>query len=69
MLEKIEREQINERSGLTEEQEIEMRAIVLDLNERLDMNDNDFLRDSELDELLNDELDNESSKIELEKMP
>jgi hypothetical protein len=56
MLKQLERERINESAGLTEEQEIEMRAIVMDLDDRMGINQNDILQDTELDELLNQEL-------------
>ena len=56
MLKKLERDRINESAGLTEEQEIEMRAIVMDLDDRMGISLNDILQDTEIDELLNQEL-------------
>ena len=53
MLKKLERDRINEAAGLTEEQEIEMRAIVMDLDDRMGISPNDILQDTEIDELLN----------------
>lgn len=55
MLKKIERDLINESAGLTEEQEIELRSIVRDLDDRLGIGENDIFRDAELDALLEKE--------------
>ena len=52
MLEKLERERLNESVSLTEEQEIELRAIVMDLDDRLDIGSNDVLKDAEMDAML-----------------
>ena len=56
MLTKIEREMINESVTLTEEQEIEMRAIISSLNDQLKINEDNPLMDAELDSLLQEEL-------------
>ena len=56
MITKIERDMINESVTLTEEQQVEMLAIINSLNDQLKINDNDPLVDAELDELLGDEL-------------
>ena len=61
MLEKLERERINESVGLTEEQEVELRAIVMDLDDRLDIGDNDILKDAEMDALLSKQLNPDKS--------
>jgi len=59
MLTKIEREMINDSVTLTEEQEVEMMAIIRGLNEKLKINEDDPLVDAELDSLLRDELGDE----------
>ncbi len=56
MLEKLERERINESVSLTEAQEVELRAIVMDLDDRLDIGNNDILKDAEMDDLLSKQL-------------
>ena len=56
MLEKLERERINESVSLTEAQEVELRAIVMDLDDRLDIGSNDILKDAEMDALLSNQL-------------
>jgi len=59
MLTKIERDMINDSVTLTEEQEVEMLAIIKGLNEKLKINEDDPLADAELDTLLRDELGTE----------
>jgi hypothetical protein len=61
MLQKLERDFIKDQAGLTEEQQVELKALVLDLDDRLGINDNDPLADAELDALLGVELGNDSS--------
>lgn len=56
MLTKIQREMISDSVTLTEEQEVEMLAIIKGLNEQLKINEDDPLVDAELDTLLGEEL-------------
>ena len=55
MVRKLEREQISETAGLTEEQEVELRAIVLNLDDKLKINEDDIFADAEIDALLDKE--------------
>lgn len=57
MLNKIRRENV---PGLTEEQQIELRAIQLELDEKLGLDDDLLFEDAEIDEMLNKDLGKES---------
>jgi cell division protein FtsB len=59
MLDKLERDRIHSEVKLTEAQEIELRAIVKNLNEQLEIGKNDPLLDAELELLLKENLDDE----------
>ncbi len=62
MLDEIERERINQEVALSDEQYIQLRKIVKDLNERLGMDKNDVLEDDELNKLLDEELEKDAAK-------
>ncbi|MEL7496306.1 MAG: hypothetical protein AAFN77_01760 [Planctomycetota bacterium] len=55
MLDRIERERINKSVALSEEESFELQKIILDLNERLDV-ETDIFEDEELAELLDLEM-------------
>lgn len=56
MLDKLEQDRIHSEVKLSEAQEIELRAIVKQLNEQLEIGKNDPLLDAELDQLLQENL-------------
>ncbi len=56
MLDELERKRIKESVAISEDSYIEMRQIVVDLNERLGMDKQDILADEELNNLLLNEL-------------
>ena len=56
MLDKLERERIDKSVGLNEEQLIDLRKIVVDLDERLGVSENDPLADEELGRILDEEM-------------
>lgn len=62
MLQKLERDFIEDQVGLTEEQQVELKALVLDLDDRLGVNVNDPLADAELDALLDLEMEEDSKE-------
>jgi hypothetical protein len=59
MLDKLERNRIHSEVKLSEDQEIELRAIVKRLNEELEIGQNDPLLDAEVDQFLKDNLGEE----------
>jgi len=56
MLAELERKRINETVAMTEDEYIRLRKIVLDLNDRLEVDKQDIVADEELDNLLKEEL-------------
>lgn len=56
MLADLERKRINETVAMTEDEYIRLRKIVLDLNDRLEVDKQDIIADEELDSLLKEEL-------------
>ena len=64
ILEKMQRERLTETIGLTEDEQIDLRAIEMELDDRLGINENDIFGDQEIDELL--EQANEENGVELE---
>lgn len=56
MLSELERKRISETVAMSEEEYIKLRKIVLDLNDRLEVDKQDVVEDAELDELLKEEL-------------
>ena len=58
MLAELERKRINETVAMTEDEYIQLRKIVLDLNDRLEVDKQDVVADEELDVLLKEELGN-----------
>ena len=56
MLVDLERKRISESVAMSEEEYIKLRKIVLDLNDRLEVDKHDVVEDAELDELLKEEL-------------
>jgi hypothetical protein len=56
MLSELERKRISETVALSEEEYLKLRKIVLDLNDRLDVDKQDLIADEELDNLLREEL-------------
>lgn len=62
MLDKLKRDQINENVALSEKQLIDLRRIVVDLDDRLDINDKDILQAEERARILDEELKNVESK-------
>lgn len=58
MLAELERKRINETVAMTEDEYIRLRKIVLDLNDRLEVDKQDVVADDELDSLLKEELGN-----------
>jgi|GEM_PF-2347158 len=58
MLAELERKRINETIAMTEDEYIRLRKIVLDLNDRLEVDKQDVVADDELDALLKEELGN-----------
>lgn len=69
MVRKLEREQISESAGLTEDQQVELRSIVLNLDDQLNLNENDIFEDAEIDDMLDDALgiDSEEEKGTLDE--
>jgi len=61
MLDELERKRINQEVALTEEEYLEMRKIVKDLNERLGLDKNDVLAEEELGRILDEELEKEAA--------
>ena len=61
MLDEIERKRIDEDVALSEDEYIELRKIVKDLNERLGMDKQDVLEEEELSQLLDEELEKAAS--------
>ena len=61
MLDELERKRINQEVALTEEEYLEMRKIVKDLNERLGLDKNDVLAEEELGRMLDEELEKDAS--------
>ncbi len=61
MLDELERKRINQEVALTEEEYLEMRKIVKDLNERLGLDKNDVLAEEELGQILDEELEKEAA--------
>ncbi len=55
MLDKIERERINDSVSLSEDEYLDLQKIIVDLNERLEV-ETDFLEDEELGKLLDLEM-------------
>ena len=64
VLEKMSQERLTESLGLTEEEQIGLLAIEMELDDRLGIDDNDIFGDQEIDDLLKKA--NEESGIELE---
>lgn len=60
MLADLERKRISESVALSEDEYMQLRKIVLDLNDRLDVDKQDVVEDAELDELLKEELGGDS---------
>lgn len=56
MLTELERKRISESVALSEDEYLKLRKIVLDLNDRLEVDKQDVVEDAELDELLKEEL-------------
>ncbi len=56
MLKELERKRISEMAAMSEEDYIRLRKIVLDLNDRLEVDKQDVIADEELDLLLKEEL-------------
>lgn len=56
MLAELERKRISESVALSEDEYMKLRKIVLDLNDRLEVDKQDVVEDAELDELLKEEL-------------
>ncbi len=61
MLDKIERERINESVSLSEDEYLDLQKIIVDLNERLEV-ETDILEDEELGKLLDLEMAGSSSQ-------
>lgn len=57
MLDKLERERINQAVGLSEEQLLDLRKIVVNLDEKLEINQNDILLDEEDGRMLDEEME------------
>lgn len=64
MLDEIERKRINKEVALTEDEYLEMRKIVKDLNERLGLDVNDVLAEEELSRILDEELQKDAAHSE-----
>ena len=64
VLEKMSQERLTESLGLTEEEQVGLRAIEMELDDRLGIDDNDIFGDQEIDDLLKQA--NEESGVELE---
>ena len=62
MLDELERKRIESEVHLTEEQYFELRKIVVDLNERLGLDEKDVLEDEELSRLLDEELEKDAAE-------
>ena len=62
MLDELERKRIDKEVALTDEQYVQLRKIVKDLNERLGMDKKDILEDDELSKLLDEELEKDAAK-------
>lgn len=60
MLAELERKRISETVALSEDEYMKLRKIVLDLNDRLEVDKHDVIEESELDELLKSELGGEA---------
>ncbi len=67
ILEKMERERLTETLGLTEDEQIDLRAIEMELDDRLGIEESDIFGDQEIDDLLKQA--NEESGVELELDP
>ena len=55
MLEKLERDRLSDEVSLTDDQRVELKSIILDLEDRLDINDDDILQQMEWAEALDEE--------------
>lgn len=64
MLDKLERERLSRDVALSEEQLIDLRKIVVDLDERLDIRDADILADEELGQILDEEMEADKQEAE-----
>ncbi len=62
MLDKLKRDQINDKVALSDEQLIDLRRIVVDLDDRLNINEKDILQAEERARILDEELKNAESK-------